>query len=51
MLHLGKGKCESLKSYFLFLPTSVCVFVLILMVRIECDQGFTFHVSSMLQHH
>lgn len=49
--YLGKKKCETLRVYFLFLPSSVCAFVLILMARIERDQGFPFHVFSMLQHH
>lgn len=50
MLHLGKGDCETLRWYFLFLPSGVWVLALNLMVRTECDQDFTFHVFSMLQH-
>lgn len=51
MLHLGKGDCEILRWYFLFLTSSAWVLALNLMVRTECDHGFTFHVFSMLQHH
>lgn len=51
MLHLGKGDCEILRRYFLFLTSSAWVLALNLMVRTECDHGFTFHVFSMLQHH